>query len=322
MARIRIGKLLGMAALGVGGLAAVNTYLSVTAPPLLPPVHEETQRHLWRGFRVAYWVAGPEEAPPVVLVHGHYPFASAHEMRLPFTYLSEDFRVYLLDLLGYGLSARPPLVYERELYEALIADFVRDVVGRPAHVIASTLSAAHAIASAVASPDLFRSLVLICPAGIGVWDTPPTQAQRSLHALLRSPVLGEAVFHALVSRASIAHVLRDRVYANPSLVTEEMIDHCYAAAHQPGARFAPAAFLGGLLNRDVRRPFGNLASPVCLVWGRLADFVPVALSQSFLTRNERARLHVIDDAGTVPQDEQAEAFRDLAREFIREVERH
>jgi pimeloyl-ACP methyl ester carboxylesterase len=308
-------------AAGVGGLVVANTYLAVTAPPLLPPVHAETQRHLWRGFRITYWVAGPEDAPPVVLIHGHHIAASAFEMRRPFISFAEHFRVYLVDLLGYGLSARPPLAYTRELFETLIADFVRDVVGRPAHVVANALSAAHAITAAATSPDLFRSLILICPAGIGAWDTPPSAGQRIAYELLRMPIVGEAMFNVLVSRPLLTYLLRDRLYANPSLVTSEMIDVYYATAHQPGARFAPAAFIGGQLNRDVHHAFGRLERPVHLIWGRLAGDVPVSLAQGFLALNEDARLHVIDDAGLMPQDEQPEAFAELVTALIQEAER-
>ncbi|MCS7222529.1 MAG: alpha/beta fold hydrolase [Anaerolineae bacterium] len=319
MARLRWSKLVKVLALGAGGLAAVNAYLAATAPPLLPPVRAKTQHHLWRGFRLAYWVAGPEDAPPVVLIHGHYPFASAYEMRRPFSHLSERFRVYLLDLLGYGLSARPPLVYTAELYRSLIADFARQVVGRPIHGIASLLSAAHTIAAAAAEPELFRSLTLICPGGIGIWDGPPLGWQRTIGTLLRVPVFGEALFNALTCRPAIAYLLRNHVYAYPSLVTEGIIDLCYTAAHQPGARYAPSAFLSGQLNCDVRQDFARLELPVQLVWGRQAEFVPVTLAQSFLSLNGQARLDVLDDAGLTPHEEQAEMFNARVVEFITSV---
>lgn len=322
MARLRWSKLVKALALGAGGLAAINAYLAAIAPPLLPPVRVETRHHLWRGFRLAYWVAGPEDALPIVLIHGHYPFASAYEMRRPFSHLSERFRVYLLDLLGYGLSARPPLTYTAELYRSLIADFARQVVGRPAHVIASLLSAAHVVAAAAAEPGLFRSLTLICPGGIGIWDEPPSDRQRAVGALLHIPVLGEGLFNALTSRPAIAYLLRNHVYACPSLVTEGMIDLCYAAAHQPGARHAPSAFLSGQLNCDVRQDLARLELPVQLIWGRQAEFVPVTLAQSFLSFNGRARLDVLDDAGLAPHEEQAEAFNAQVTEFVMSVFPH
>ncbi len=319
MARLSVRKLIGWAALSVSGLAAVNTYLAVTAPPLLPPVKEETQRHLWRGFRLAYWVGGPEDAPPVLLVHDHHIAASAYEMRRAFLYLTEHFRVFLLDLLGYGLSARPPLWYTAETFQHLIADFARDVVGRPVHVVAAGLSAAHAILAASESPELFRSLTLICPAGVGAMDTPPSDAQRLLHTLLRCPILGEAAFNALSARPVLAYFLTDRLYASPSLVTEELIDMYYATAHQPGARFAPAAFLGGELNCNARQAFAALTQPIQLIWGRAAVALPVTLAQSFLELNDRARLDVLENAGGVPQEEQPEPFAARVTEFVRDA---
>jgi pimeloyl-ACP methyl ester carboxylesterase len=315
MAHLRWGRLIKGLALGAGTLAAINGYLAATAPPLLPPVDVETRHHLWRGFRLAYWVAGPEDASPVVLIHGHYPFASAYEMRRPFSYLRERLRVYLLDLLGYGLSARPPLAYTAKLFQQLILDFARQVVGQPVHVVASLSSAAHAVAAAAAEPALFQSLTLICPSGIGAWDGPPSNRQQMIGVLLRTPILGEALFNALTCRPAIAYLLRNHVYACPTLVTEGMIDLCYTAAHQPGARYAPSAFLSGQLNCDVRQAFTRLELPIQLIWGRQAEFVPVTLAQSFLQLNRRARLYVLDDAGLAPHEEQAEAFSAHVIEF-------
>ena len=61
-----------------------------------------------------------------------------------------------------------------------------------------------------------------------------------------------AAFNALVSRRSLRNYLEE-AYADNTLVTDDLVDVAYEAAHQRGARHAPAAFIAGHLNIDVRR---------------------------------------------------------------------
>jgi pimeloyl-ACP methyl ester carboxylesterase len=73
--------------------------------------------------------------PPLLLVHG-YPTASYDWHRL-WPALADRYSLYALDLLGFGLSAKPqdatyPIALQADLCEALLARFGLD---RP-HVLA------------------------------------------------------------------------------------------------------------------------------------------------------------------------------------------
>ena len=108
-----------------------------------------------------YEVKGDREAKPVVLIHGFGPGASSYEWRKNIEALSEQFRVYALDLLGFGLSDRPAIDYDAETYIDLLIDFIREVVGKPAIVIAHGLTSAYVIEAAYRRPQLFEHLVLV-----------------------------------------------------------------------------------------------------------------------------------------------------------------
>src|SRR5260370_39743518 len=88
-------------------------------------------RYIWEHGDIWYTVKG--QGAPLVLIHGIYAGASSYEYRRVFDLLARDRRVYAFDLLGFGRSARPPLVYPPGLYEQLITDFVREVVRGGGH---------------------------------------------------------------------------------------------------------------------------------------------------------------------------------------------
>jgi pimeloyl-ACP methyl ester carboxylesterase len=303
-----------LATVGAAGGLALANWLSargVTAPASELPGEEG--RYAWEHGDIWYTVKGQGE--PLVLIHGVYAGASSYEYRRVFDLLARGHRVFAFDLLGFGRSAHPALVYTPVLYEQLIADFVREVVGgadHPAAVIASTLGAAFTIRAAAERPALFSRLVLIEPTGMeNLARANDSLARRAGLALLRSPLVGQAIYNAIASRPSIRFFLQGQTYADPLMVTDAMIEHYYTVAHQPGSRFAAASFISGTLNTPVASLYPLLKQPILLCWGKDARFTPLQNAGAFREGNPRAELRVFD-CGALPQDE-------LPDEFAREV---
>ncbi len=303
------------------GLGAFNTWLSWQAGPLESSLGGDGRFFHWiRGddvYNVSYQVAG--DGLPVVLVHGINAAASSFELGLVFAGLRSQYRVYALDLLGFGLSDRPARAYTPTDYLDLLRDFLRDVVQEPAAVVASSLSAAYAVCVAAEAPDLIRALLLICPTGLQRLADPPTGWQRAIGTILRWPILGSALFNLLVSRASLRYFLAERSYADPAAVTPGLVDAYWRTSHQIGARYAPAAFVGGALNLSVREVYPSLPQPVLVVWGRAATFTPVSDANLFIRARPQTRLKVLDGCSLLPHVEKPEEFLAIAREFLSEI---
>lgn len=305
------GKRRGVfAALGKGfllgaGLAAWDRWAAAQADPLHSPLPGTGQYYEWQEARVFYKVHG--DGHPAVLLHGIHPAAGGWEMRHPHEFLAVNgFRVYTPDLPGFGLSTRPPLRYTHAFYTRFLRDFVRDVVGQQAVIVASGLTTSFAVAAAAGDSSLFGPLVLIAPVGIQRFHRRPLWGS-VVENLLRLPGAGQVVFNLLVSRPALRLLLRHLLYFDPEKVTEGLERHLYTLSHQPNARFAPAALLGGALNRSVQHEFAALQQPVLLVWGYRARLVPPTDGPAFLQVNPRAQL-VGFDARLLPHDEQADQF--------------
>ncbi|MGB9752542.1 MAG: alpha/beta hydrolase [Roseiflexus castenholzii] len=275
------------------------------------PVDAPRQFYRWRNYQVAYYTAGA--GSPILLIHSINAAASSFEMRRPFAALRSDHQVFALDFLGFGGSDHPRRAYNANDYIDLIGDFARDVVGKGATVIASSLGAAYTIRAAARHPGLFGPLTLICPTGIRNLAQP--QQRGWSYEALAGP-LGDLIFRALASRPSIAYFLRTQSYYDPSVVDDHLIEGFYRAAYQAGAKWAPICFLTGLLNCDVREAFAQLHQPILLVWGRYADLTPLRSADAFLARNPRARLAVVDKARLSVQDERPAEFMRLFKEFL------
>jgi pimeloyl-ACP methyl ester carboxylesterase len=298
---------------GAGALALANRLAHLAAGEPYSVLNGDHGRYAWTLGDIFYTVKG--QGTPLVLVHGIYAGASSYEFRHVFDLLARRFRVYAFDLLGFGLSDHPSVLYTPGLYEELIEDFVRQVVGgadQPARVIASSLGAAFTIRAAAEYPGLFDRLVLIQPTGIEeLADARETLGRRLGRAVLRAPLLGEAIYNIIVSRPSISYFLKSQTYGDPADVSDDMVDYYYTLSHQPGARYAPASFISGTLNTPVSSVYPLLKQPILLCWGKDARFSPLENARAFREANPRAELRVFD-CGGLPQDE-------LPDEFVREV---
>ncbi|MGE3273229.1 MAG: alpha/beta fold hydrolase [Chloroflexota bacterium] len=304
----------GIALAGAGaGLAIANRLLLLDdLPPTLPGAMHDWR---WRGWRVRYTTMG--SGSPVVLVHGIHAAASSYEMRNIFEPLSHGHTVYALDLPGFGKSERPDALYTGDLYATVLADFLAEVVGEPAAVIASSLSAAYALTVASERPELVSQLVLISP----VSQTDAGPAARTIGRLLATPLLGTAMFNVLVSHASIQTFLR-RVYADPACVDEPLVGQHRATAHQPNARFAPAAFVAGALDLNISGLSGLVAAPILVLRGTVPGLGTQLSDACLSSLSSRVEIQTISGAGQVPHDEAPDQVLAILEPWLRATPEH
>lgn len=299
-----VKRWLGGAALGLGGLAVGNVLLRTSADDLPTPLGRPLSTYRWRGFDVAYTEAGDPESPDLLLLHGINAAGSSHEFRYVVDALAEQYHVLAPDLPGFGHSDRPPLMYSGSLYVTFVRDFVRDLADEPT-VVASSLAAAYA---AVAADDCeIDEFVLVCPTATTI------PGRRTwLRSLVRTPIIGEACYNVLVSKPAIRYFLSDHGFTQAANVTDKWVEYDWQTAHQPGARFAPASFLGGFLDldADLEAVLTACDVPTTIVWGRDADVVPLERGKALATA-ANARLVVFDNADLLPHAEHPGPFVEL-----------
>ena len=300
---------------GVAGLAAFNQAVHIRTGELEEQLPARPTMWKWRFGDVAVYENGDRSNPPMLLLHGHNAAASAGEWRHPFRLLAERYHVYAPDLLGYGLSSRPDIPYTPELYIELIEDILREVVQRPAVVVASSLTGAYAIEVAATNPEWVTALVLVCPTGVKRLTEQPASGA-VVERLLALPVLGEGAFHGIASRRSIRYFLEHQVYHNKALVTGDLVDRYYRTAHVRGAWHAPAAFVSGRLYHDASDAWRALGQGVLLVWGREAAITPISDAAAFLALNPRAELAEVSPSGILPHDEQPQQFANAVQGWL------
>lgn len=312
------GKLLttGLVVGGVlGTLTVVNKLTESMAGELNTVLTGEERRYPWKYGDMFYEVKGSRDAKPLLLIHGFGPGASSHEWRKNIDLLATQFRVYVVDLLGFGLSDRPVIDYTAETFTDLVGDFIKEVIGKPTVVIAHGLTCAYVVADAYRHPRFYERLVLVAPPLTMLQENSTGPVNSAWKFVLRTPIFGQFIYNMLTSRQAIRGYFDSKGYHNPGLISDDLVEYIYTSAHQPNSRYAMSAFMSNSLDMDVHEALARLQMPVLVVWGREAALTANEATDTFKRVNSRIDVHVVNKCSYQPQDEQATIFNNLVREF-------
>ena len=189
----------------------------------------ESLCYKWRLGNIHYTKTG--EGKPLLLIHDLMPEFNGHQWDLLVQSLSKNYCVYVIDLLGCGLSEKPNITYTNYIYVQLLTDFIRSEIGHRTDVIASGASASFTIMACSLNPELFDRLLFINPESILANTFVPGKRAKFLKYILDTPIIGTLLYHIAVSKKSLKERFTQDYFHNPYLVKASDIDVCYESAH-------------------------------------------------------------------------------------------
>ncbi|KAJ9510921.1 hypothetical protein QJQ45_027851 [Haematococcus lacustris] len=267
----------------------------------------------WEGHRVHWVVAGPEDAPPLLLIHGYG--ASAYHWRYNIPELAKKYRVYAMCLLGFGWSQKALVDYTNgKQWIRQISSFIEEVVASGPVVLAgNSLGGYASLAAAVARPDLVRGVAMLN--GAGPFDEPgrpaldPDQPEplvdrfKNWLAGIGKRVVLYFAFVRAKQPERIKEVL-NMVYTNRDMVDDELVDSIVQPAMDPLAaevffrinhRTAPPVTLNRLLTR--------LQAPLLLLWGMRDPWITPSKAEAIMKMYPAASFVPLSQAGHCPHDD-------------------
>jgi pimeloyl-ACP methyl ester carboxylesterase len=298
----------------IGALALINKLTIAQAGELNTVLTGTESRYPWKYGDIFYQVKGPREGRPLVLIHSLAPGASSFEWRKNIDGLAGQFRVYALDLLGSGLSDRPAIAYTAETYTDLIGDFLKEVIGQPAVVVAHGLSSGYIVTCAYRRPQLFEKLILVSPPAILLEESANDLLTAATRGILKLPIVGEFIYNAWTSRRRLQHYYDKHGYHNPGLITDQLIEYAFSSAHQANSHYPATALLGKELVADIHEPLARLRTPIAAIWGR-EETQSLETEQAYKHVNAGLETRILDRSSQQLQDEQAAKFNTLLREL-------
>ncbi|WCJ24950.1 alpha/beta-Hydrolases superfamily protein [Euphorbia peplus] len=271
----------GIVASGASVLGSSLATEPVAGLERLPFKPEGYNYWTWRGHKIHYVVQG--EGTPIVLIHGFG--ASAFHWRYNIPELAKKYKVYALDLLGFGWSEKAIIEYDAMVWRDQVVDFLKEIVKEPAVVVGNSLGGFTALMSAVGLPEQVTGLVLLNSAGqFGSANGEPKQLEESslqkyilkpLKEIFQRVVLG-FVFWQSKQPARVESVLKS-VYINSSNVDDYLVESITRPAADPNAGEVYYRLMSRfMLNQStytLDSCLSKLRCPLLLLWGDLDPWV-------------------------------------------------
>jgi pimeloyl-ACP methyl ester carboxylesterase len=257
----------------------------------------------------APWSLSSLESSPLLFLHSFGGGASAYEWSKVYPAFLDDYRVRVPDLIGWGQSAHPMKDYRVEDYLNTLTEFIEETCASPVTAIAASITGAIVLRLAVQRPELFKSLVLVCPSGFA--DFGQDAGRRLPLQVINTPLVDQLIYTLGATNAlSVQNFLERFLFANPARVSAEMVSAYLESAQQPNAQYAALAFLRGDLYFDLSLYMGQLKTPTAMVWGEDAQFTGVELGKRLAALNPDAVQFFLEiqDAGVLPHLEQPETL--------------
>jgi pimeloyl-ACP methyl ester carboxylesterase len=258
---------------------------------------------------VHYELAGPENAPTVVLVHG---FSVPYYIWDPtFEALTQaGYRVLRYDLYGRGFSDRPEKTYDLDLFITQLEELLPALnIQGPVDLAGLSMGGPIVASFANHHPDQVRSLILVDP------EVAPVSTRRIFP--LNIPLIGEYLMTVYVAPVELPKTQSDDFYRPDRFPDWEAM---YRVQLQyKGFRQAILSTIRLQPRMDSLGEYGAVARqnfPILLIWGREDKTVSSADIQQLVKLIPGIELHIIEEAGHIPQYERPEAVDPLLVEFL------
>ena len=282
---------------------------------------------IWRDYEIGYCAEGLDknlDKPVIVLIHGFG--ASVGHWRKNAPILAQKFRVYAIDLIGFGSSAQPKpseLAYTFETWGQQVADFVNEVVGDRAILVGNSIGAVVAMQSAIYAPELIVKTVLInCSLRLlqeqNQLDMPwfKRVGVKAVQNILGNRAIAKLFFNQVRNRRSVKQIL-SQAYFHKEAVTDELVDILIKPAQNPNA---VDVFMAFVRYSQGPRPEDLLAILPCdalVLWGDRDPWEPIKLGRKSFTKFACVKEFIdIPNAGHCPQDEVPEIVNNILLKFL------
>lgn len=266
--------------------------------------------------KINYTASG--KGKPLLLIHGLGIGASHEEWNNSILFLSKYYRVYAIDLLGYGNSEKPNITYSAYLYIQLINEFISNVIKKSVYLIANANSASFAVMSCNFRPELYKKMILISPNGVGERKEIATNDDYWTKFIYDIPIVGTSIYNIMASKLSIKMFMHKYLYYNNSLVNLNSLNKYYYYSHIGGKnnKHSFKYFISKYLNINIEKQLKQIQIPIHIIWGEDNTINPVHNLDVIHKINPEITYSIFPHSKIMPHIEHLQAFHKIIKSFF------
>jgi pimeloyl-ACP methyl ester carboxylesterase len=303
----------------------------------------------WKPGKFRYWQSLPQNIPGVsfeqvekskqkpalIFIHGYG--AMIEHWRHNFEGLKGQYRLYAIDLLGFGFSQKSPgskVKYSADLWAKQVRNFLLFKGEEKAIIVGHSVGGMVATHFAYNYPQMVEALVLVDAAGVPDQveiEKEALQRQRQgkrgidfgelLFSAINKPLIGEMAALALgVSSEWAIRSSLKQAYWDSAKVTDQLVEQFSAPLRSPGGALSYLAVTRDLQSYRLPVKPGDLTMPTLVIWGQHDRSMPVDLMlPRWQALIPQAETFVVEDAAHCPQDERPDQFNSRLIQFVEQI---
>lgn len=296
--------------------------MTIQAPLSTAPLEFQTWN--WQGRSICYTVVGTGQ--PLVLIHG-FGASIRHWRRNIFVLAEAGYKVFVIDLLGFGRSDKPAIDYQMELWQELLKDFWSAHIQEPAVFVGNSIGALLSLMVLANHSEIAKGGVLLNAAG-GLnhrpeeLNLPLRLMMGTFTKVVTSPLIGPFLFNQIRKKPRLRRTLH-QVYHDRTAVTDELIELIYEPSCEPGAQKVFAAILTAPPGPRPEDLLPNITQPLLILWGEADPWTPISGSKIYqelaAQAPDRAKFVPIPKTGHCPHDERPEVVNTEILQWLSET---
>lgn len=248
---------------------------------------------------------------PVIMIHGFLYNTVMWEKNID--ELSKKFKVYAIDLWGFGYSQRLEKdSYSFDLYSRQVIGFMNALNIRRASLAGQSMGGGISVYTAAHNPGRVEKLILVAPAVIPY--PLPLDAR-----IFKLPFVGEFL-SSIPGDSIMKDTLKNVYFYDKSLVTDEYARKVLTPTHIKGSVAGELHIHRNILVAPVvekeAKMLAGMNIPILIIHGREDRAVPLDRSEALVKMWKTAKLVIFEKAGHCPHIEHPEKFNRLALDFL------
>ena len=260
----------------------------------------------YEGREVRWGIMG--KGKPVVVVHGT-PWSSFNLRHLIFG-LSNEYRVYYFDLLGYGQSDKSngdvSLGIQNEVLSKLI-DFwnLKSPIAIGHDFGGTTVLRTHLI-----NNKQYEKLIVIDPVAIAPWGSP----------FFNHVNKHEAAFADMpdyIHEAIVETYIKTAAYTNLNQETVEGIVEPWKGAKGKAAFYRQIAQADSKFTDEIQDKYKSINTPTLILWGEKDNWIPLEKGKKLNSMIPNSKLKTIPNSGHLVIEEKYKELITEIKEFIK-----
>lgn len=282
----------------------------------------------WQGQPLQVRQLGCGQGPPLVLIHGFAAAAGHWRANAP-AFAAAGWRVYGVDLLGFGASAQPFLVQDNRTWAQQVLHLVEQRIQEPVVIVGHSLGALVGLTAAVSRPALVKALVLAPLQDPTLLKPQPRRrcsccrrGQRLVAVLQRWLVPWRLILW-LFSRPWLLGLGLKAAYHQRHRVDQPLLRLFARPCRRSGAARSLAGMTMGMGARPLQATapalLRRVACPVLVLRGQEDRLAPEAMADAVTRLRPDVPCRVLEGCGHCPHDEDPKRFNGTVLTWLRET---